>query len=113
MAEIKAYKKKYLDLYKKLISMKPGTNLLEQYKKAVYFINSINEKLNISLDVDMAEVYFGKDWYVIITQDNKVITNYLPTGASYARSTLEKLSKLRPELFPNGRSEDVLEGLKI
>lgn len=113
LLEIKALKKEYLKIYKKLLDSKKFVNSYEQYKKVNFIINSINEKLDIDIDFRISEVYYGLDWYVVITPENRIIANCLPEGASVLKKTLKDIKELRPQLVNEQETENIVQGFRI
>ena len=76
-------------------------------------INSINEKLDIDIDFRISEVYYGLDWYVVITPENRIIANCLPEGASVLKKTLKDIKELRPQLVNEQETENIVQGFRI
>lgn len=113
LVEIKALKKEHLKKYKELLESREFVDLYEQYKKVVSLINSINEKLGISIDYTISEVQYGLDWYVIVTADNKIIANCLPDGVSSLKRVLMGIKELRPQLINEQEVEDIVHKYRI
>ena len=98
LTQIKESKKEFLKFYKKSLDARKGIDIFERYKENKSVISNINERLGISFNTDISEIYSGPDWYILITPNNEVIANALESGQVKLQEELEKLERLRGTL---------------
>ena len=94
---IKRNKKEYLSLYKKILSISKGIDAFEQYKKAIDTIRNICQDNNTLVPENIKRIIVGKGWYIVITEDGKLIGDCL----SYAKEIYDRMLKYNLEYYPN------------
>jgi len=95
LAQIKNAKKEYLSQYKLLLSKTNGKDLFEEYRQATSLVQYVNTELGIELSDDINEITYGEDWYIIIDEQNNIISNFLESGREELKKHLAELKKLR------------------
>lgn len=96
LTQIKEKKNEYLKKYKELVKIHSSSDIYSEYKKAVRYINFVNEQLGIIIaESDISEVTYSNNWYIIITKDNQLIANALENGREDMLAYLNKMKEVR------------------
>ena len=94
---IKMNKKEYLSLYKKVLSIASGKDIFEQYKKAIDTVKKVCQDNNTLVPENIKRIIVGKGWYIVITEDGKLIGDCL----SYAKEVYDRMLKYNLGFYPN------------
>ncbi len=98
LVNIKNTKKEYLVLFKKMLSLQPGKNLYESYKKAMQAVELVSNKLNREIPSNILEITYGNGWYIAITSDGKLIGYCLSGCYDDFKKYYENLKQFNPDL---------------
>lgn len=93
LAKIRESKKKYLEVYKKVLGIKKGRNIYQEIKWICYIISSISGNCTFNDLINYTDIMCGNDWYIAITKDGKVEYDCLDSGADKLKDNLIQLKK--------------------
>ncbi len=91
LVQIRKVRKQYLHKYNELLKKKKGMDYYKNIKTLISIISSIRQKVTIKDLMLYDEIYYGKDWYVAITNDKEIICDCKPSGKEPMHNKLEEL----------------------